>query len=423
MQGSERDLLPEQRTGRKAQYDDPDVCKYYLCGLDVNMFKNTRSNDDLQRHISPEDFAKIQSDDLRADFNALSSPERAKSGYEMQTKRLLDVLIRECDSRIARQNARCEEMNANAAELKPEQKQIIDKYNSQISEYAAKAEKLGEDGEVDAAQQALAESDRLKVLRDEAETRFGNVKQMFACAVSGVLMSSVDNEERKIEHETGKQYVGWKLLRELRDELSEKIAGYAQAGHLTAPHAAPRPDGTFERGAPMGGWGRGGGGGRSNRHSDGRGHRDSRPPFSGRDHGRDHRDRDRDRDKDRDRRRDGSRGRRDRSRDDGRDRDGRDRSRDRHRDRDRDRDRDRTGTAIGIETETAIRIGIAIGTGSGDAIAVGAGAGAGAGAATGRRTGAGAGAATGRRTGAGPRIPETRGGTERLKYDPRSPPR
>ena len=83
-----------------------DVCKYYLCGLDVNMFKNTRSNDDLQRHISPEDFAKIQSDDLRADFNALSSPERAKSGYEMQTKRLLDVLIRECDSRIARQNAR-----------------------------------------------------------------------------------------------------------------------------------------------------------------------------------------------------------------------------------------------------------------------------------------------------------------------------
>ena len=60
MQGSERDLLPEQRTGRKAQYDDPDVCKYYLCGLDVNMFKNTRSNDDLQRHISPEDFAKIQ---------------------------------------------------------------------------------------------------------------------------------------------------------------------------------------------------------------------------------------------------------------------------------------------------------------------------------------------------------------------------
>ena len=245
MQGSERDLLPEQRTGSKAQYDDPDVCKYYLCGLDVNMFKNTRSNDDLQRHISPEDFAKIQSDDLRADFNALSSPERAKSGYEMQTKRLLDVLIRECDSRIARQNARCEEMNANAAELKPEQKQIIDKYNSQISEYAAKAEKLGEDGEVDAAQQALAESDRLKVLRDEAETRFGNVKQMFACAVSGVLMSSVDNEERKIEHETGKQYVGWKLLRELRDELSEKIAGYAQAGHLPAPHAAPRPDGTF----------------------------------------------------------------------------------------------------------------------------------------------------------------------------------
>ena len=341
MQGSERDLLPEQRTGRKAQYDDPDVCKYYLCGLDVNMFKNTRSNDDLQRHISPEDFAKIQSDDLRADFNALSPPERAKSGYEMQTKRLLDVLIRECDSRIARQNARCEEMNANAAELKPEQKQIIDKYNSQISEYAAKAEKLGEDGEVDAAQQALAESDRLKVLRDEAETRFGNVKQMFACAVSGVLMSSVDNEERKIEHETGKQYVGWKLLRELRDELSEKIAGYAQAGHLTAPHAAPRPDGTFERGAPMGGWGRGGGGGRSNRHSDGRGHRDSRPPFSGRDHGRDHRDRDRVRDKDRDRRRDGSRGRRDKSRDDGRDRDGRDRSRDRHRDRDRDRDRDR----------------------------------------------------------------------------------
>ena len=89
------------------QYNDPDVCKYYLCGLDVNMFKNTRSNDDLQRHIAPEDISKIQSDELRETFNSLPSPDRAKTGYEAQTKRLLDVVVRECDSRIRRQNERC----------------------------------------------------------------------------------------------------------------------------------------------------------------------------------------------------------------------------------------------------------------------------------------------------------------------------
>ena len=252
------------------QYNDPEVCKYYLCGLDVNMFKNTRSNDDLQRHIPPEDISKIQSDELRETFNSLPSPDRAKTGYEAQTKRLLDVVVRECDSRIKRQNERCEEMNKNSAELKPEQKSIIDTYNKQISEYAVKAEKLGEEGEVDAAQQALAESERLKALRDQAEARFGSAaKMMFACPVSGVLMSSVDNDERKVEHETGKQYVGWTRCRELQKELAEKIQAYVRAGHVK-PYRPPVPQG-YDRGPGRGG------------HGDARGWgRDSRPPFSAR---------------------------------------------------------------------------------------------------------------------------------------------
>ena len=227
------------------QYNDPDVCKYYLCGLDVNMFKNTRSNEDLQRHIPPEDISKIQSDELRETFNSLPSPERAKTGYEAQTKRLLDVVVRECDGRIKRQNERCEEMNKNSAELKPEQKRIIETYNKQISEYAVKAEKLGEEGEVDAAQQALAESDRLKALRDEAEARFGcAAKTMFACPVSGVLMSTVDNDERKVEHETGKQYVGWTHCRVLQKDLAEKIQSYVRAGHVK-PYRTP----VYDRGS------------------------------------------------------------------------------------------------------------------------------------------------------------------------------
>lgn len=45
LMGKERDLPPEERTGRGISYKDPQICKYALVGLcPYGLFKNTKSD-------------------------------------------------------------------------------------------------------------------------------------------------------------------------------------------------------------------------------------------------------------------------------------------------------------------------------------------------------------------------------------------
>ena len=68
------------------------MCKYYLCGLDVTCFKNTRSDGEVQRFVDADDLEKLRDDGLRAAFQAAPSEEKAKLVYERMTK---DVYHRE----------------------------------------------------------------------------------------------------------------------------------------------------------------------------------------------------------------------------------------------------------------------------------------------------------------------------------------
>lgn len=87
------------------------------------------------------------------------------------------------------------------------------------------------------------------------------------CEVSGNFMSSRDAEERIAAHYAGKQYVGWKMVRDKVRELQKKYAhgrpgGRGGAGAGGPPHGGPRYGGG--RGPPHG-YG-GGGHGHGHRH-------------------------------------------------------------------------------------------------------------------------------------------------------------
>jgi len=71
------------------------------------------------------------------------------------------------------------------------------------------------------------------------------------CEVSGNFMSSRDADERIAAHYAGKQYQGWKLV---RDKLAEMKAAYGPHGPPPPVGRGPPPPG---RGPPMGGGGRG----------------------------------------------------------------------------------------------------------------------------------------------------------------------
>jgi hypothetical protein len=60
LMGQERDIAHEDRLNHVRTVTDSDVCKYFLCGFDINLFRNTRSADELNRHLGDEDFARVQ---------------------------------------------------------------------------------------------------------------------------------------------------------------------------------------------------------------------------------------------------------------------------------------------------------------------------------------------------------------------------
>ena len=245
LMGSERDVPLDERTNKTRRFNDPDVCKHYLCGFDVHCFRNTRSADELARHLPPADFTRVQDDACRAEWEALTDEEKTAYGYERDLKRLLDRLVADCDARIQRAVERVAQEQPSASSLTPEQRSVIDTYVQQIAEQARRAEALGEAGDVDGAQDAVAKVEALTAGKEAMEKRLAPEKTMSVCPVSGVFMSSTDNEQRRAEHLNGKQYVGWKRVRELRDAVTARLEAYERAGIGTpsGPRASHRRGG------------------------------------------------------------------------------------------------------------------------------------------------------------------------------------
>ena len=95
---------------------------------------------------------------------------------------------------------------------------------------AKKIEQLGIIGDVDGAEKAMKELDDIserrkkleEVVEKERERGSGN-NETFNCEspLSGVYLNTHDNEQRVRDHKMGKQYSGWKTIRELKERLAD----------------------------------------------------------------------------------------------------------------------------------------------------------------------------------------------------------
>ncbi|GAB5365953.1 hypothetical protein AAMO2058_001102700 [Amorphochlora amoebiformis] len=312
LMGKERNASFEEREKMQRHFWDDDVCKYFLVGLcPYDLFKNTKS--DLGEYDKVFDLR------AKSEYDALPQEEKDKYPYQWDLFDLLKRLIDECDRKIQRNKERCEadeRLKNEPKKLNEEEAKRLGQIQDEISKLSKEAEEAGEEGKIE---QAKILTMRVEGLRGEAEQIMKkpedirlNTRQLMVCEVSGVLMSTTDSESRLKSLYSGKQYQGWKKVRDFYAELQKIIAGKRRPTRPW-PHETKR-----------------------------NGRRDSRerekPRDRERDGDRDRRNRSRDRrdrSRDRDRRR---RGHRDRRRDRER---SRDRSRDRERSRDRSRDRDR----------------------------------------------------------------------------------
>lgn len=265
----------QQQSKRKKSCYDRDVCPYYTAwGVDLyDLFTNTKS--DLGAR--PEPFKVVCDDDAHDEFMKLSRDEQERLGYERMLHQKLRSLVQQCNRIVSRNKeklrqeiARNAKQTGGSASMKVDPAQNLSQDQLQIcAEMMVKVEDLekeidvvteklltfeknekeshsansGTNGEIKklptkdkmATKTELIESVMKKVLESEMlKEQVAAAKRSLyyirgdiqtdktVCEVSGNFMSSRDADERIAAHFAGKQYVGWKMVRDKLKKLDEK---------------------------------------------------------------------------------------------------------------------------------------------------------------------------------------------------------
>eukprot|EP00472_Partenskyella_glossopodia_P005228 CAMPEP_0197514850 /NCGR_PEP_ID=MMETSP1318-20131121/163_1 /TAXON_ID=552666 /ORGANISM="Partenskyella glossopodia, Strain RCC365" /LENGTH=347 /DNA_ID=CAMNT_0043063057 /DNA_START=45 /DNA_END=1089 /DNA_ORIENTATION=+ len=230
LMGKERNASFEEREKMQRHFWDDDVCKHFLVGLcPYELFKNTRS--DLGEYDKLFDLR------AKAEWDALDQKERDKYPYQWELLDLLKGLIEQCDLRIKRNRERCaedERLKNEPKKLSEDEAKRLGVIQDEIGKLSKEAEELGENGEIE---QAKVLSMRIEALKAESEQimkkpddpRFSG-RQLMVCEVSGVLMSTTDSEARLKSLYSGKQYQGWKKVRDFYSFLKPLLDGKQRRG-------------------------------------------------------------------------------------------------------------------------------------------------------------------------------------------------
>ncbi|XAR71814.1 hypothetical protein NMG60_11018245 [Bertholletia excelsa] len=297
LMGAARNLTEEERRGYKEiTWDDKEVCGLYMvrfCPHDL--FVNTRSD------LGP--CPKIHDPKLKESFEKSPRHDSYVPRFEAELAHFCEKLVMDLDRRVRRGRERL----AQEGEVPPpppisaEKSEQLSVLEEKIKILLEQVENLGEAGKVDEAEALMRKVDALNAEKTALTQQSQNVlmlaqeKKMALCEICGSFLVANDAAERTQSHVTGKQHVGYGLV---RDFLAEYKAAKEKARE---EERVAREREAEER--------------RKRREKE----------YEGRDRS-NSRDRDRDRDRHRDR--------------------DQDRERDRLRERDRDRSRERNGRGV-----------------------------------------------------------------------------
>lgn len=133
-------------------------------------------------------------------------------------------MLREIDRKIGKNKQRADEENA-PAHITEDQQRMMDDLAVKIKEALEKSQKLGEQGKVEDSLHSAQEAEKYRMERENLEKRFKypSGRIMFVCEVCGVFINSTDNEARRADHYNGKQYLGWKAIREKLKQIENKV--------------------------------------------------------------------------------------------------------------------------------------------------------------------------------------------------------
>lgn len=227
LMGEGRDLPPDQRDSvKRRELADDDVDRFYLCGCSPYVVLTQTKSESMLPHVEP---ALVQDERLKKEWDALPQSEKDRYGFEYETMQFLEDMVNEMDRRIAWNRARLDAASGEPAEaeIAPEVVAQIQALKDQILELQVKAELAGEQGEIETTVRLSEEADQLGAKKAELEAAVELKKQQSlgrkqcVCPVSGLIHAANDSEARLAELQSGRQYRGWKAMRDRLAELKQ----------------------------------------------------------------------------------------------------------------------------------------------------------------------------------------------------------
>ncbi|XP_062187275.1 uncharacterized protein LOC133890765 [Phragmites australis] len=217
LMGTARNLTEEEKKGHKElKWDDPDVCGPFMvrfCPHDL--FINTKSN------LGP--CSRIHDPKLKESFEKSPRHDSYMRRFEAELAQQCEKLVMDLDRKIRRGRERLAHDTAVPLPIPSKITEQLSVREEQIKKLLEQIEELGEAGKVDEAEALMRKVDLLNaektVLANQADNKAAMLeKKMELCETCGSFLVSDDALERTQSHVTGKQHIGYGMVRDFLTE-------------------------------------------------------------------------------------------------------------------------------------------------------------------------------------------------------------
>ncbi|XP_028097703.1 luc7-like protein 3 [Camellia sinensis] len=229
LMGSARNLTEEERKGYKEiTWDDKEVCGMYMvrfCPHDL--FVNTRSD------LGP--CPKIHDLKLKESFEKSPRHDSYVPRFEAELAHFCEKLVMDLDRRVRRGRERIDqEVEGPPPPISGEKSEQLSVLEEKIKNLLDQVETLGEAGKVDEAEALMRKVETLNAEKTaftqqsptDKVLMIAQEKKMALCEICGSFLVANDAAERTQSHVTGKQHIGYGMV---RDFIAEHKAAKEKA--------------------------------------------------------------------------------------------------------------------------------------------------------------------------------------------------
>ncbi|XWS60098.1 hypothetical protein CRYUN_Cryun07bG0005300 [Craigia yunnanensis] len=225
LMGTARNLTEEEKKGyREIRWDDKEVCTFYMvrfCPHDL--FVNTRSD------LGP--CPRVHDQKLKESFEKSPRHDVYVPKFEAELAQFCEKLVTDLDRRVRRGRERLaqEVEPVPPAPLSAEKSEQLSVLEEKIKNLLEQVETLGEAGKVDEAEALMRKVEALNAEKitltqqpqNDKLLMLAQEKKMALCDVCGSFLVANDAAERTQSHVTGKQHIGYGMVRDFISEFKE----------------------------------------------------------------------------------------------------------------------------------------------------------------------------------------------------------